>query len=731
MVTEKVGKFKINVTKVGRKWLTISDYGKGQVEINDSTKDFEVGGEYEIYAKCITESNKFGTTKKYYPLSQEEYMALEEEQRQSEFLSLLKKYEDYDKRHSRTKEKLVSLADGDEELLSKLSEVEEMLEHKELVSDVGYLKRKVDDAKYFDSSNGYKIDYIISKIKHSNVYFKQHDIEKEFKSLMNFAFNICKDILENTKESTLKLELIKDVEDFFETELKDILDETISFCTKKCIEHLDEIENTINEGYKITFDVNSDKYYYALKQNDYLDENIKNRIDELNDKLQNVNSNKYDYLINNVFSIKDLESFRMTLNSYDIDDDNYIEETFNKYKFIDDKVYILNYRLSKDMFKDLIDEILFPIKLKVSIKSAFNRSIEIDRRRIETGEYYSRNPYLILRKLLDNGDIEFTEKKIDDENSDEKNIMLWSSEITKPFNYRKEEVYGEMYYFVTKKLYSPRMDDYYNAYYIVGWDSDTKRGFSHRLPWYENMYEGMTLKEILDDTFRFKEGYKRIQGDVIAKEYDYNINTEQIKHLTRTLVVNGIEHTDSSKNFISLERLEEIQKSETVFKRDDIRKNLYIEGEYVQLSNNVYKSAKVYCNGKLVGDFDTPVKFNRHEDGTKIKYDLYYEPAEYEISYKEDYEEKSTLEIIGYNSFSKYNLDIKTNNLGEHKLCGKIITEHMTNFYNFTPTQQICCVGPFSLTHGEHSSVTYGEEGKAYVLQLAKRHRKKGVVNID
>ena len=72
-----------------------------------------------------------------------------------------------------------------------------------------------------------------------------------------------------------------------------------------------------------------------------------------------------------------------------------------------------------------------------------------------------------------------------------------------------------------------------------------------------------------------------------------------------------------------------------------------------------------------------------------------------------------------------------THNLGEHKLCGKIVAEHRTNFYNFTPTQQICCIGPFSLTHGEHSSVTYGEEGKAYVLQLAKRHRKKGVVNID
>lgn len=719
---QEVGKYEIRVQKVGRKWLTIEGRcSKTQVEINELTKDCVEGGVYDIYAICVTDSNRYGTTRKYYPISKEEFEEKRIEQLKQEIILdkekckiKLEQYANYTSRHQNTRERIKSLAHGDTELLNELAKVEKDLRLNEDKESIMYLKSKIRNAKGFDSSTFYKLDYIQDKINQNSWVLERVKDEQPnlYEEVRNLAVETHKELIFNMKDFDDIFYIYENLSSIYkEEDFSDLLEEIKIKHEEYCLSKLSEIEEFYDKGIPVSDTIYPKDVYKKYRNKGYISDTVESAIADLEIKMKNLDVSKFNYTIRNIFEIKDKDAFTHSMKSIRIVDE-VIEEVFDENKFFyDEKVYILSYRLEKEFFKKVVKNELTRIG----------------------NEYLCKNPYKLLYELVEGGYIEIKENSNEHDSEIEK-IMLWSDELTEPFSYRKEIVNGETYYFVTKELYSEYRHDNYNAYYIVGWDSDTKRGFSHRLPWAKDKYEEMTIKDIVEDTFRLNEGFKRIQGDVIIKEYNLRKVVDNIKYLKQIITINNKKPTEyeiKSKNYTFL-GVEEIDVSREKYEGKEFketkrqyRKNIYVIGEKLygikSFYSDIFRNAIVYCDDKELLRFNKPVEFNTNKKGTKIKYNLYYEPVEYEISYETRDEDDIYYLVEDENGeqifkMTKYEPENEDFYIGEHLVNSNTIKYTSTGVY---------CIGRFSIKHSEHNYIEYGEDGKVYNIELAIRHKKK------
>lgn len=713
MIKTEVGKYEIVVKKVGRKWIEADASCKSQIEINDLTKNFEVGNKYLIYAKRKIDKNRYGTTIKYYPIMEEDFNESLISSHKEKCKELLDKYETFDKRHENTRNAIMVSAHNDDELLSRLKDIEYKLKIKEEKSELENLNSKIYRAMRFDASYVYKFNYIAKNIAEINkLKLLKNENKSEIDESIGKAFLKCFTCIKNMENIISKFDALKYLKDNYNCDNKTLLDEVKKECDDYCSNYIKRIRTYYNEGYAVKSE-NLDIF-------EYVSERIKEQLNELKEDAKLVDVSKFNYVIKNIFNIRTEESLNMVLNRLGVE---YTEDVFNKYKAFDGKFYILSFRLSPEMFRIAKED----CGLMAMTYGDY----------IHTNEYVCTDPYMLLYKLLESKTI-----KLDNINDmdEESKIELWSNEITKPYTYRKEDVDGETYYFVTKELQEMQIDKY-NAYYIVGWDKDTKRGFSHRLPWRDNKYENMTIKEIVYETFKYNEGYKRIQGDVIVKEYNIKHEEHIFERVVRNIVLNGKEYTlnadmfekDFKKSEYKPADIINDKKYKTLIEdRIDYRKNMYVEGMRINGLNDAFDSCKLYCNGKEIFSSTTPVRFNFEQKGTKLKYNIYFEPITY--TSKCDIKTRTIKKVVildGEERVKELNdkdITAKTLFLGDHK----VVCNNLDEIYSAeVNVKSILCIGEFRIYHSEHSSVRYGKENKAYKIELAIRHRKKYNINRD
>lgn len=707
MVKTEVGKFEIDVKKVGRKWIEIDSRCKAQVEINELTKDFEIGKKYLIYAKRKIDKNRYGTTIKYYPIQESEYKDKLSEAKKEKCKELLNKYSTFERRHRETRQRILEYAKDDKELIDRLKNIESELILKEERSELNSINKSIQRCMGFDSSADYKFNYIKEKIRDIDKLnsLKEED-EEVVMEARGKALLKCFTCINNMDNIIAKFDALEELKSDFNCNNQPLYNDVQNECDDYCEKYISKVEFLYRKGYAI-----------KVKDNEifnYASEDIKKKISSLKEEVKKVNTEMYRNEIGNIFNIRTEESLKKVLERLGVE---YKSENFNQYKAFDGNYYILNYRLTPEMFKVAKNE----CELSLMNYGEY----------IRTNEYICADPYRLLYKLIEGGYIETNKDK---SITDEDRIELWSDEIIRPFKYKKELINNELYYFVIKELSSIKYSNY-NAYYIVGWDNDTKRGFSHRLPWAEDKYENMSVSEIIGEVFKTNEGYKRIQGDVIVKEYDTQ-NIEYIyEKVMRKIVLNGKEYTFEvgySENKYKADEYKPADlKNNTKYKtlkeyRIDYRKNLYVEGLKINGLNDAFDSCTVYCNGKEIFKSDVPVKFNFSEIGTKLKYNLYYENIVYSSSCEIITRRETECELI-YNGKVEDRIDVNdienvTVFLGDHKLTCKSNNEKNKIYGDI---DSIICFGEFTLNHSEHSFVRYGEKNKAYKIQLAVRHKKK------
>lgn len=769
MITKYIDKYELKILKKGRKWFKVDGWcHKEQLLINDITKDFEVGKTYTVYARKEEDKTKYGTTNSFFAISKEEYLEEIEGIKLARVKEELERYASFTKRHEKTREKIKSIINHEalenrkEELLQQLKEVEKDLKLKECKSDARNLIDRIKKTKDSDYNPCGKIDQIkalITRFSDTMKTLKEKD-EDFFNELIQEAFDICESITLQCNNCTDTLYCIRIMKKIFivdDTYCSDCYTEIIDNITKEAVQEgenliykkLDEIEESIAAGSSEIPKMTDYDVYKYMKNN--LNDSVNSKVEIVKEKrlryleklqLEKEEAEKekvakyqkdesYNYLINNVFELKDKKAFTTTLiaNGVSLEES---EELFERVRYVDDNVYILTFRLDREMFKETIDTLIQSVKTG-------------DR----TTEYISKNPYKLIELLLEKNIISIDAINEDDE---VQKIKLWSNEITEPFEYRKEEVYGEIYYFVTKEMPGIyERDSSYNAYYIVGWDKENNSGFSHRIPWAQYKYENMSVKEIVDYIFRYEEGFKRIQGDILTKEYEIKEITEHIITTTRIVSLNEKEDKDifvdidSDKNFQMIK--DQVENPIKKNNRVDFRKNLYVVGDSVKIprlnSRPVFINCKVFCNNKEIFSSDTPIEFNTNKEGTRLKYSLYYKEATYNLTYTVEHTEKTkkilvdsnVTRSISSNSFleskmNSENLKTKQYYLGEHKVTCKALYRGFPferGSDGVPHVNEIYCRGKFTISHGQHSFVEYGKEDKVYEIRPAIRHRKKRI----
>lgn len=713
MIKAEIGKYEVKVEKVGRKWIQIEANCKAQLAINNLTNGFEAGNVYYVYAKKKTDSNRYGTTIQYFPIDQETFKEKIKENDIKIARELLVKYEGYSKKHDGMRDKILSHSHQNEEIIDKLNNIEKLLEEKEETSLLYSLNDKAKKALLFDSSLEYKLNYIINKILEARELTVAKSEREDFSNILSEMHNRCYQIIEKIQSIDKRVESFYRLKKTLNIENKEFEEKIQEECDRYLLEYMNKTRIYYNNGYAV-----SPKKLDILK---YASKHVQNRLKSFEKEIYDVNVEPLRYLISNIFNIRTPDSMQMLLNKLGIE---YEDDRLSEYRAYDGNIYILSYRLTPEIFKLAVNE--------CGLVNLRGMGYEL------SNKYVSTDPYMLLFKLVENRIIE-PAKCEGDNFSDFEKIKLWSNNIMDPFTFRKEIVDEELYYFVTKEMTMPSGDKY-NAYYIVGWDEDTKRGFSHRIPWKDRVYESMSIKEIIYKIFRYNEGYKRIQGDVIAKEYDIEKNLYVIEKIYRNININGTERkVQISPSYFSPEREvlasqyvpTDIDNSEICSPlsdgRIDYRKNLYVEGKKINNTNEGFAKCYVYCNNKRIFSSETPVRFNFNGNGEKLKYGLYYENITYESNCEIEVERIEKYRITDSNNKAEdLGAAVIADNcdeamLGDHRI---MCREIKNNIYRFG-SKEILAYGTFKITHSEHSSITYGDEDKVYKVTLATRHRSK------
>lgn len=755
-----IKKVNYKIIKKGRKWFK-GENEKGYVnniEINEVSKNFEIGEKYNFWARIEKEVTKFGTKIKIFPVSEKEIKESENNKKIEKIIEQIEKNlryieDNYGWWYSKGENKILELIKE----LEKLEQEERVEEYKNKLLE---LKRN-----YYNNIITLKIEEAYQNISELNFndykYNKLKELIKKSENIISKEMyrkykTILENILEKKKEQDEKIYISRKKEK-----------------QQKLLEKL--IEDIDNNLYFSSQELSEEKFHPDLHNNLL---KVKKKYNEkfgFLDKDKKL-TNNMDIFLRNVFEKINYKNFilnniQTAFNNHIIDDiDEYKEEYLKYHENIletisyKDDIYILDISLNKDDFKYLIKKGYINNFLNYVREYIKNNKIQdIDELEIleiyrDRSIYYSKYPETVIKYLY----VKEYIKPI--ENEDLEKLKLWTNIPShNNWEYRKEYAFGQEYFLIKEEKNNPLRQERnkYYAYYIVGYDSDTKRGFQHRIPWKpEGYYESKSIKEIIDEIFYYNKGYKRIQGDLVVKEINYEEITtkKKITEIKKYLKILNCDNNYINTCIMSKKTIEEtktykdnkllssdIEKFEKDF---GLNNNIELRKDFVlKIINGVaYKeSGIIYVKGNfkfikkckemefnLKNEEVMLITKEKIEGFDKLAYGYYHKIFKSTESIKENSKELERMDI--YVDGKKQYCDdvslIKLNdkyikryknrlfNIGNHQIVGNIIAAN--NIY----TNNIIRIikGKFKLYHSSHSFVEYGEENKYYALRPAIRH---------
>ena len=775
------------IKKIGRKWLEVkedNEYVSGKLLIDANTKDFEVGCEINILGDKEKIKNRYGTTITY---TCEKVVEGKE-------LTILKAEANKIKIKN-------SLLNDMNKYAMKFEQANYWINTQNSVYK-NFIEILEEDIEYFKK---YNINEFVDAANNTFLsLYNNTDSAKVLDKLLTYSF------INNENKNLFKDKAILLREQYKITQMNEFADKfkkynyKITNTSKIYIEFMDVVNNRVFEFQKVDIqlflDALNDAIYNLMistedeivlnkllalsvinNKNKELIENIllekynkdiftkltrKKQVNELNvyteipdysNKFNEENTQLYYSLMahkNNFSKIdslkvmenlcikKDYEEFKKYIeynhNNIDFCDwyeffntEEKIRELFDRYAY-KNYLYILNIRISDiETFKQVMSS-------KVVIK--------VDAL-IENENYVVVNPWDLFDILVLKNEITVAKELTDIEK-----IRLLGRSIGDKFSFIKDDVYGQTYYFVTEERTNKYTDSSYNAYYLIGIDSEHGTGFQHRLPWEKSKYDNMSVKEIVDYTFGYKHGFKRVQGDVIAREVILDFDeVKEIETITSSSITleNGNSFTfitDRIRNkFIN----NELVKDNDIFSyfnnksfssiNKELRKDMRVVAEKSIQYNNcdmILFNGKITYKDEIILDFtDKCIYLRNYKDESfkKIKFNFYYLDAELgEVTSKEEVKynkiinkvktifEDGTIKELPFNSkYKTFYVDCY-DELKE-RVIGKA-GEHTLEAHDYNRQYNIF-EGPITIKHSSHQTVVFGEEGKYYQVALAIRHR--------
>ena len=775
------------VRKVGRKWLEVkedNEYVNGKLLIDANTKDFEVGSEINILGDKEKTKNRYGTTITYTCekiVEGEELTILKQEANKVKIKnSLLNDMNKYAMKFEQTNywintqnsiyKSFIEILEEDIEYFKKYN-INEFVD----AANNAFLSlyNNTDSAKVLDKlltysfvNNDNKIlfkdktillreQYRIDKMNEFADKFKKYDykitntskIYTEFMETLNAGIsefqkldvqlfldalnNAIYNLMKSTEDESVlnKLLALSMINDENKELIKKALlekynkDISIKLTRKKQVNELNIYTNI--PDYNERFNEENTKLYYSLITH----KNNFSKTDSLN-------------VMDNLYIKKSYEEFKRYLeynhNNYIIDTCDWnkffnteekMRELFDKYAY-KDYLYILNIRISDiDTFKQVMSS-----KIVVKVDAL-----------IENENYVVVNPWDLFDILVLKNEITVAKELTDIEK-----IRLWGRSIGDKFSFIKDNIYGQTYYFVTEEITSKYDGFSYNAYYLIGIDDEHGTGFQHRLPWEKSKYNNMSVKEIVDYIFGYKYGFKRVQGDVIAREVI--VDFDEIKEVEITTNASIILENGNSFTFVT-DRIRnkfinnELVKNNSFLSFDgnhfspinkELRKDMMVIAEKSSHYNNhdmILFNGKITYKDEVILDFtDKCIYLRNYKDESfkKIKFNFYYLDAELgEITTKEEVTFKNVItkiktvlsdgsvkELPFIEDYKFFKPDYSSNEECVIAKAGEHVLEapRIHNKYNLFE-------GPITIKHSFHQTVTFGEAGKYYQVALAIRHK--------
>lgn len=767
------------VKKVGRKWLEVkeeNEYVNGKLLIDYNTKDFEVGSEINILGDKEKVKNRYGTTITYTCekiVEGEELVKLKEENNKNSIINaVLNNISNYATKIEQIKypvntqstiykDFINTLNDGLEK--SKKYNIEGFVDAANVTLLALY--NNTNSAKLLDELLTYSFVNNDNKILFKDKaillreQYKINTMNELSNKLQKYHYNI------NTNSTIYKefMETVNGNLDFQKIDIKLFLEATnntigelVQYTKSNAVlqellslsvinkENKEIIENILLEDY------NKDMFVRLNRKHQVNALNIYTEIPEYSNKFNVENTELYYSLmgnsnnfskedtletIKNIYIKKDFEEFKKYI-KYNYNNsilDNYfdeevkIQEFFDKYSY-KGYLYILNIRINNvETFKQIMNS---KVVIKVNVLA-------------ENANYVVINPWDLFDMLVIKNEITVAKELTDIEK-----IRLFGRSIGNNFSFIKDNVYGQTYYFVTEEISSKYNYSSYNAYYLIGTDDEHGTGFQHRLPWEESKYTNMTVKDVVDYTFGFKQGFNRVQGDVIAREV--TIQEDNIKKIEITTNCEiKLENHDSftfvvekiTNKYINNELVQDnsILNNRKMFTSIDteLRKDMQVIAEKSLQYNNsdmILFNGRITYKGEVILDFTDKciyLRNNKDESFKKLKFNFYYLNAELgKTSTKEEIILDSILtKAIVPNkdgtseTLNRFNSPYTAFRVKEHKAT---ITakagEHILTSSGYNGEYNLF-EGPITIKHSSHNTVVFGEEGKYYQVALAVRHK--------
>lgn len=294
-------------------------------------------------------------------------------------------------------------------------------------------------------------------------------------------------------------------------------------------------------------------------------------------------------------------------------------------------------------------------------------------------------------------------------------------------------------------------DKIYYAYYIVGINDDNT-GFQHRLPWKpEGEYENKSLKEIIDEVFGYKYGFKRVQGDVIAREVTVaknikRVEKENLKYVFETQNdVLELYKTEYVRIYVNDELVKEYSDnlSRSVLNEVILRKDLMLYAAKIHTYKHGILIAEnpiiKYKNDEILSLHDKTIAiYNENKNGSvKIKFNFYYAECINAYEKLESEEPLITTNVVISCENERYNQPIEffsrtykliryfDDDYDENDNVVGIIGKSGDHVVHASDCINKCLAfeGPIEIDHSQHKKINFGEKGRYYQIGVAVRHK--------
>lgn len=399
--------------------------------------------------------------------------------------------------------------------------------NRQKVRNLSYLKGDINKIMDYDCNAYKKFTYIKNKFSYrqDDIKLAREDEDYVYDELKELVEEKFEELVSGLSSLTQKIEVFDLLTTFFDleenSELFNVLEEVKKDCNNLFLKKIDIANKCYESNLPVLAqDIFSNMEYGRYLKKGFISSDTDLKIKELESKIKGLDCSKFNYLINNLFNAYDCKTFKEFVNLGDKKvSDSVINEVFEENKCgFDDKIYILTFRLGKELFKEAIGNMgLNLINLK------------------EVGfyGYACKNPYLLLNKLIEEGILTKYSKETDanDEAADLENILLWSGGMEKPREYFKGIVDGKLYYVIRprkpkfiKVEYEDMMHYKIGPYtadapqYLIGYDDLTNKGFVVIPPL---SIVGSDVERTVNRMFKLDEGFKHLISNVSIREFTY------------------------------------------------------------------------------------------------------------------------------------------------------------------------------------------------------------------